>query len=305
MQAKQFIEIDYTKEKHILQVYPRLPVISSKGDGQDIHLRYYQQPAHATPSYSPKQYIISINVGKPIKLKLQQSNGHCRQAYIDHGESCIYSANYTFRESWNRDIEFIELYLEPAVITRVAHEYVDLDRVEILPHFTINDPFLYQIGRLLKAEIEPEENGKAIPFINRSVYFESITKTLILHLFKQYSTSRKEAKNNKKGLSSSALREVLLYIDQHLEEDLSLVEIANIIPLSAHYFATLFKEATGKTLFQYITQRRIECAKELLAREKASIIDICYQVGFKDQSYFAKVFRKYTGFTPKAYRNSF
>ncbi|MEM9978345.1 MAG: helix-turn-helix transcriptional regulator [Cyanobacteria bacterium P01_D01_bin.2] len=85
--------------------------------------------------------------------------------------------------------------------------------------------------------------------------------------------------------------------------DLSLTEVAGVVPLSPHYFATLFKQSTGETLLQYVTRCRIDRAKKLLAQKPLAIADISQQVGFHDQSYFTKVFRRYSNMTPKAYRN--
>ena len=95
----------------------------------------------------------------------------------------------------------------------------------------------------------------------------------------------------------------MVYIQEHLAQDLSLTEVASVVPLSAHYFATLFKQSTGETLLQYITRCRIERAKALLAQRTMAIADICQQVGFRDQSYFTKVFRRYSNMTPKVYRS--
>lgn len=306
MPITQFVEIDHTKDEHVLQVYPRLPLLSSKTVGwRDIHLGYYEQPAHETPEYCPKQYIVGIHLGQSAKFELCQNNGHFRQKYINYGESCIYPANYSFKERWNRDIEFIEIYLDPIFLTRVAYDIIDLDHVEILPYRAVRDPFLQQIGFLLKAELEANINNRVASSVNSYLYVESLAKTLVIHLFKHYSTPVQETKKTQEGLSPASLRIVTSYIYDHLEYDLSLTEVAGVAHLSSHYFATLFKQSTGETLIQYITRLRIERAKELLTIRKLAIADICQQVGFRDQSYFAKIFRRYTNMTPQTYRRKF
>jgi AraC family transcriptional regulator len=74
--------------------------------------------------------------------------------------------------------------------------------------------------------------------------------------------------------------------------------------MSPHYFASLFKQSNGVAPYQYVTQCRIERAKQLLTRPELSIVEVCHQVGFQNQSHFTKVFREHTNVTPKVYRNS-
>jgi AraC-like DNA-binding protein len=99
------------------------------------------------------------------------------------------------------------------------------------------------------------------------------------------------------------LHSAIAYINDRLEEDLSLKKIAQVAKISPYYFARLFKQATGMTLNQYVTSRRMEKAKHLLLKQDLSVVEVAKQVGIKSQSHFNKVFRKHTGSTPKAYRD--
>ena len=72
--------------------------------------------------------------------------------------------------------------------------------------------------------------------------------------------------------------------------------------LNPAYFSTLFRQSCGSTFKEYLNIVRIEESKRLLANTDYSIIDIAVAVGFDNQSYFSKVFKKYTGLTPKQYR---
>lgn len=299
--SRMLSEIDYTKDDNILQVYPRLPLLSSRGAAwQGLHLGYYWQPAHETPEHASMQYIIGIDLEEPSGAITWQDDEQ-QQEDSGCGESCIYPAHYTFKERWPKDIEFIALYLEPTFLTCVASEFTDLDCVEIVCRRKVYDPFLRQIGLLLKSELEQEIGGTSL--INSQLYVESMATTLVIHLLKHYSTAKQSVQSAQAGLSPSNLRRVMAYIHEHLADDLSMTEVASAVPLSPHYFATLFKQSTGETLLQYITRCRIERAKRLLAKTTLAIADICQQVGFRDQSYFTKVFRRHSNMTPKTYRS--
>jgi len=92
------------------------------------------------------------------------------------------------------------------------------------------------------------------------------------------------------------------YIHSHLDQDLSLEALANLVSMSRYHFIGLFKQSTGMTPHQYVIQQRIKRAKELLGDRKLSISEISLACGFANQSHFTRLFRKQTGATPKAYR---
>lgn len=101
-----------------------------------------------------------------------------------------------------------------------------------------------------------------------------------------------------------SLQRGIQYIHEHLDEDLKLSIIAAKVKISPYYFTRLFKQCTNLTPHQYITQCRVEQAKQLLMRGKEeSIADIAIKCGFANQSHFTTCFRKITGFTPKVYQN--
>ncbi|MEK7723750.1 MAG: AraC family transcriptional regulator, partial [Acidobacteriota bacterium] len=98
------------------------------------------------------------------------------------------------------------------------------------------------------------------------------------------------------------LRLVKEFINDNLEQDLTLTEIAQVADLSHFHFARAFRKSVGITPQQYITNRRIEKAKELLAKSDLPIVEIGFQTGFKNQSHFTTLFRKITSLTPKLWR---
>ena len=93
------------------------------------------------------------------------------------------------------------------------------------------------------------------------------------------------------------------YISDHYQnETLSVRDIGAHVFLSASYVCTFFKNETGKTLNQYLTEYRMEQAKQLLRDPRYKITDISSRVGYSDGNYFGKSFKKYTGLSPSEYR---
>ena len=104
---------------------------------------------------------------------------------------------------------------------------------------------------------------------------------------------------------SDVVFKVTNYIKKNCEEKLTLDTLAREVYLSKSYLSSIFKEETGVSLTDYITNVRIEKSKKLLTREGIAIAEIAVMCGFKDQSYFSKVFKKETGISPKKFRKSF
>lgn len=95
------------------------------------------------------------------------------------------------------------------------------------------------------------------------------------------------------------------YIFNHLYENITLESLAEQLHLSPSYLSNKFKDETGETLKSFIQRNKIEEAKNLLVYSDLNISEIYSILNFYDQSYFIKVFKKFTGCTPKQYKNNF
>jgi len=112
-----------------------------------------------------------------------------------------------------------------------------------------------------------------------------------------------DLKVKRKGKLKDPVEEAKHYIEEHLNEEVSLEEVADRIGLNASYFSQLFKHSTQETFVQYRTRRRMEKAKKLLAQPQYRITDISGEVGYADHPHFTKTFKKYTGVLPSEYRS--
>jgi len=103
---------------------------------------------------------------------------------------------------------------------------------------------------------------------------------------------------------SAPVRDAMRFVDDNLQESVSLRDVAEFLHLNASYFSVLFKEQTGLTFSDYITRRRIQRAKELLASTHMPITEIAEKVGYQTAKYFVKVFRSHESLSPGQYRNN-
>lgn len=128
------------------------------------------------------------------------------------------------------------------------------------------------------------------------VYLEAKILDLIFWI-----ASRKEAQEDSRVYSPVVLK-ALEYIGRNYKEDIQLKDIAEAVGLTPVYFHNLFRSAVGKTPREYLQERRLEAAKELLAGSDMSLVNVAAECGFSSQAYFTAVFKRNCGATPLAYR---
>ena len=157
------------------------------------------------------------------------------------------------------------------------------------------DALIQQIGLTLLEEAHTESPSGRL-------YADSLIQTLTLHLLKNYTSANSVQETLHGGLSGYKLRRVKEFIDANLEEDLSLAEIAEVADLSQFHFARSFRKTTGQTPQQYLMEQRIERAKQLLSTDELPLVEVSLRTGFKNQSHFTTLFRKFTNLTPKLWR---
>lgn len=104
------------------------------------------------------------------------------------------------------------------------------------------------------------------------------------------------------GRHTRAISGALDYISAHYSEHITLEDIAGYVGYSPTYFSRIFREQTGSTFKEHLNALRIEKSKALLLSGNFKVSDVCSMVGFSDQSYFCKTFRRLCGVTPDKFR---
>ena len=238
---------------------------------------------------------INISVSGFLTTEKISSTGKYVRTKGGAGNLCLTPYGQTVGAYWKKPLDNMGILLMPDFVKTVAAENRFSSEFEFHEIYKDKDPLIEHIGFALLDESASETPvGK--------LFTDSLIQTLTLHLLKNYSNAASVRENINGGLSGYKLKRVQEFIDANLEEELSLAELAEVADLSQFHFARAFRKSTGQTPQQYLMQQRIERAKELLSSAELPIVEISLRTGFKNQSHFTTLFRKFTNFTPKLWR---
>jgi AraC family transcriptional regulator len=276
-----------------------LPQVLAYGrttDGLALQLR--SDPAGVLEVPELQQVLVSIHVGQAAKISCRRG-GESHSGSAVHGDIDIVPAFTAARwEMHDPHDTALILSLPSSLMNTVAEENgLDSRRVEIRNRFQIRDAQLENICWALKTEMETN-------YPSGRLYVDSLAVSVASRLVSSYSSiARRPAELG--GLGGRRLKQTLAYIEDHLSEDISLSQLAALTGISASHFKTLFRQSTGVPLHQYVIQRRLDRAKDLLMVGKLSIAEIALASGFSHQSHLARHLRRASGLSPRVMKRLF
>ncbi len=193
-------------------------------------------------------------------------------------------------DAWTAEdaVASVTLHLSPWLLHRAAEDLgLDPDRSGLEPRHQFRDPRIEHLAWALEAE-------RQAGFPNGRLYTDALGLALAAHLLGSYRTVVRTLG----GLSRSQLRRVTEYIEEHLDQNLSLERLAAVAQVSPSYLKTLFRRSTGQPVHQYVIQRRVERARALLLRGELPASQVALEAGFAHQSHMARCMRRVLGVTP-------
>lgn len=136
-----------------------------------------------------------------------------------------------------------------------------------------------------------------LEFIASSLITQILTDMVMVHLDRNHSKAV-----SLELLYPAEIQLALEYIEAHYPSDMKVEDVARFVHLSPYHLSRLFKRYTNHTIVEYIIKYRIIISKQLLTTTSMAIGEIAEHVGICNQSYFAMLFKKHEGITPKEYR---
>jgi AraC family transcriptional regulator len=199
--------------------------------------------------------------------------------------------------TWRGPTRRLAVAIHPRLLASALGEATHERDVELTEHWNLMDPQIMAV--LLAMTTDLNEGSPA-----GRLYGDALGTALAIHLLHRYAVRRHTPATYRGGLPGYRLKRVLDFIGDNLAEELSLQQLADIVDMSPHYFAELFKQSTGYPPHRYVLSQRIERAKEKLAAStRSSITEVGLDVGFQNPSHFARIFQKFVGTSPSRFQS--
>ena len=188
----------------------------------------------------------------------------------------------------------------------VLTEYLDLlydhygyDLMSIqneIQHFMeeLNIVSMDTCGYDIKSPLRMKNNQQFVTSYKNRYDLKVEIMKVIDKIFDHLMDNKENRKNN--------IEDILNYIDRNCHKDISLDQVGEYANMSSYYLSKIFKKETGVNFVTYLTERKIEIAKDMLLNTDVPIINIALDLSYHEPNYFSKVFKKSTGMTPTEYR---
>jgi AraC family transcriptional regulator len=259
--------------------------------------RFRASPAweYSAPALTHHRLVLVTRPPQELELRF---DGVRRHVPPPAGAIILVPAGTPGQVHWSGGFDWLQIYLEPGQVARVAAEAFDLDpaRLEVPPLDALDLPKLRAAMCAVDAELTAGGAGGPLAA-------ESLANVLAVQLLRHVLAPHQPTRRRDGTLPQAKLRAVVEYIEDHLDASPTLEQMAAIARLSAYHFARQFKAATGLPPHQYVIARRVERAQQLLQQYRdLSLAEIAACAGFSDQSQFSHHFKRIVGVTPGQFR---
>ena len=170
-------------------------------------------------------------------------------------------------------------------------------RLKVLEFVLWSEHIAYEKGGMIyqlnsRAEYLPQVMQMAEPAAMKTWFLEKVKEAC------------RNVLNKREEKTGSIIETAKNYINNNYHKDISLDDVSREVNISPYYFSKLFKETTGENFIEYLTNLRMDKAKELLQTTECSMKEICVKTGYSDPNYFSRSFKKNVGVTPTEYKEN-
>jgi AraC family transcriptional regulator len=224
-------------------------------------------------------------------------DGRWKHGHSERGVMSLAPQKMPMKFRWTDEATNLYLHFNPEFLPTLVQQIGRGDplHLELTEQFAIRDAFIEQIIWALLCELQSNGSGEQL-------YVDMLTQALGLHLLRTYANIKPVTQPSSSRLTSQQICRVKDYIELHLTENITLPQLASYAGVSTSHFGRWFKASFGAAPHQYVIQRRLERAQQLLKQPDMTIAQAAQQVGFYDQSHLVRHFKRAYGTAPQVSR---
>jgi AraC family transcriptional regulator len=233
-------------------------LLTSQNRGwRDLEAELRRIPAGPTRIAGTLWHRLGVHYGASVNAACR-CDGRTHRRVQSHGDADFVPAGLDGEWEDDADCSILRISLSPALLDRAAEDLnLDPGAMSFAPRFQMRDPGVENIAWALKGELEWTD-------VSDRLYVDSLATALAARLARLLPQGAKAVRRTQPGLSPRRKRQVVDFIEAHLDQDLRLSDIARIAGVGATQLKASFPRALGLTVHQYVLRRRFERAKSLL-----------------------------------------
>jgi AraC family transcriptional regulator len=271
--------------------YPTAPSTLLAGDGRDrlplLDVLTSPVPIGRFDSPVDHRHVLCLHLGSPVPVTYRV-RAHERPGVRLHGQFCVVPAGSSTRWTLSEPAQSLLLRVSPSLLRETADSFGLGAATDLAPSIHVRDPQIERIGWMMQAEERDGHPGGRL-------FADGLATALAARLFTLQTGTR--SRPAERALPAWRLRQVIEYIEAHLDQDLTLAELARVAGFSVSHFKPLFRAAVGMPAHRFVLERRVERARARLVAG-GRITEVALETGFAHPSHMARCLRRVLGVTP-------
>ncbi|ELS32774.1 MULTISPECIES: AraC family transcriptional regulator [Pseudanabaena] len=238
--------------------------------------------------------IMGINSITPHKRRM---GDYKTENPLKGGEVCFCPAQDGYSLDWDNPVDFTLIALDTDITSEIAEARFGASQLTLIPKMLGEDIYpIKEIINIIRQEI-------ALGYPNGDLFSESMRNSLVIAILNKFAIEPVTL-TNIDNLSNNKIKLIQDYIQEHLNKNLTLEDLAKLVHISKYHLCRSFKQATGTTITDYIISERVKLAQKLLISGSLNIAQIADDCGFHDASHLNRHFKLLTKTTPTAFRKN-
>ncbi|MDP5218025.1 AraC family transcriptional regulator [Ruegeria sp. 2205SS24-7] len=283
-------------------IYPSEPLLNSDAMQRPsaaglMSVRYFRAEPDRMPEDVFSEHHVLLNLQQNGHRVKNWRDGQLRDFIFRKDEVIVTPAGMRSGWQWYGQSDVIVITLHPGKVQHFAQAELGMllapEQFHDLPQFS--DPDLCAAGVILRDALETDDMSSV-------VMFEAMSRVFLVKLLQKYGKRRTEEVELSARFTSQHYQRVLAYVQNRLDQTITVDQMASEAGMSPSHFARVFKETLGSTPMQYVMAFRIEQAMKMMEDAARPLGDIAFACGFSDQAHFTRSFKQVVGQTPRAYR---
>lgn len=256
-------------------------------------------PAHGPTSPIPPEdaYMIVLQTGQPSRRELWLDGRPVRTEPLNPGEVALHDLRRQPTFKMYTPIDSVNFYIPRHSLDACADD-AEAPRIEDLvftPGIGVSDRILAAMGAAILPVFEDRDQ------VNQ-LFIDHFTSAVVVHIARAFGGMHVKQGPPRGALAPWHERRVKELLDANLAGDLTLSMLAGACDLSTRHFTRAFRQSVGLSPHQWLLQRRVDKARELLRDPRLSLAEVAIACGFANQSHFTRVFTRLASITPGRWR---